>query len=42
LLDVGGGAGGHVASLQSLGFRDVMSVDPNIDEDVFNNGALIA
>ena len=42
LLDVGGGAGAHVLSLLSIGFRRVMSVDPYISDDVSSDNTLIA
>jgi len=42
ILDVGGGAGEHVSSLLNIGFKNVMSVDPFISEDVFFENVLIA
>ena len=42
LLDVGGGAGAHVLSLFQIGFQHVMSIDPYISKDIFNDNTLIA
>ena len=42
VLDVGGGAGGHVRVLRAIGFGDALAIDPFIEADVTLDGQLLA
>ena len=42
ILDVGSGGGLHVRHMRELGFKSALAIDPFIDKDIYDNGALLA